>query len=93
MADEPQDIAIALVAGECKKLFDQHLSQYSDEVPLTRRLVKEYHQRYDAWLAFLGGVSKGQLSLDHRLRHSPEVRSLVLQQLHVLKRNLEAGEH
>jgi hypothetical protein len=93
MSDDIQDTTIALIAKECAELFDHHLSQYGNEVPLARRLVKEYHQRYNAWLAFLGGVSQGQLSLDHRLRHSPGVRSLVLQQLQVLKRNLDAGMH
>lgn len=93
MFEELRDTTIYLIARECERLFDDHLLQYGNDVPRTRRLVREYHQRYDAWLAFLGGVARDRLSLDHRLRHSPEVKSLVLQQLHVLKRNLNAGTH
>lgn len=56
------------------------------------RLVQEHQQHYEAWIAFLGVLSEGKLSLDYRLRSSPEIKSLVLQQLQVLNRNLKAGK-
>jgi len=90
MADPFGVISIGIMAKECEELFQRHLSQVGDEFPLTQRLVAEYQEQFEAW-TILHVFREDRKTLDHRLRHALEVKGLVLQQLHVLARNLNAG--
>jgi hypothetical protein len=85
------ELYIFSVATDCWESFANLLAELDNNVPLTWRLVTEYQQRYEAWIGFLGVFADGNLSLDHRLRNSAEVKSLVIQQLHLAKKNLVAG--
>ncbi|KAK2616462.1 hypothetical protein QQS21_000504 [Conoideocrella luteorostrata] len=86
-----QDSQITDTARNCWETFSQLLDSLGAKTPLTKRLVTDYQQRYDSWVGFLGVFAQGNLNLDHRLRNSPEVKSLVMQQLHIAKRNLIAA--
>lgn len=86
-----QVLAISDTARDCWELFSQLLERMGTKVPFTQRLVTEYQQRFDSWIGFLGVFAQENLNLDHRLRNSPEVKSLVVQQLHIAKKNLNAG--
>lgn len=87
-----QVLLIIDTARDCWEAFGGLLNQIGTEAPLTQRLVTEYQQRYESWASFLGVFAKERLNLDRRLRHSPEVKSLVMQQLNLAKRNLDAGK-
>ncbi|KAF7556151.1 hypothetical protein G7Z17_g1657 [Cylindrodendrum hubeiense] len=96
MSRDTQDLnrnqpSIATSAEYCWESFSNLLDHLHGGFPLTQRLVNEYWQRYEAWIGFIGVGADDILSLDHRLRNSPEVKSLVLQQLHVTRKNLNAA--
>lgn len=95
-SDPPQStpvqvLVISDMAQDCWELFRHLLERMGTKAPITQRLVTEYQQRYDSWIGFLGVFAQENLNLDHRLRNSPEVKSLVTQQLHIVKKNLNAG--
>ncbi|KAL8364519.1 hypothetical protein RB595_003682 [Gaeumannomyces hyphopodioides] len=95
-SDPPQPTAVQVLqisdtARDCRESFSQLLDTLGTKVPVTQRLITEYQQRYDSWVGYLGVFAQENLSLDHRLRNSPEVKSLVVQQLHIAKRNLNAA--
>ncbi|KAI0543370.1 hypothetical protein F4679DRAFT_590548 [Xylaria curta] len=81
---------ISLSAQRCWEPFAEISAQLEHERS-SKYLVQEYQQRFEAWIVFLGVLADGRLSLDHRLRNGPEVKSLILQQLQVLNRNLKAA--
>lgn len=83
---------ISDVARECWDLFSRLLGCPGTEEATTKRLITEYQQRYASWLGYLGVFAQNNLSLDHRLRNTAEVRSLLVQQLHLAKRNLNTGQ-
>jgi hypothetical protein len=59
--------------------FSKHQPQWSED-----QLA-----RFNIWTANLGVFENGHASVDYRLRDHPDVLNLVIQQLDVLKINLE----
>ncbi|CZR56493.1 uncharacterized protein PAC_06381 [Phialocephala subalpina] len=52
-------------------------------------LADEQKVRFNLWAANIGVFAKNRASLDYRLRHVPEVRTMALRMLGVLQRNLQ----
>ncbi|CVK84415.1 uncharacterized protein FPRN_01946 [Fusarium proliferatum] len=50
--------------------------------------IREAEHRFLLWASFLGVHADDQQCLDNHLRHSPEMRELILLMLRVLRRNL-----
>ncbi|KAK1833040.1 ADP-ribosylation factor family-domain-containing protein [Podospora conica] len=75
----------------CEVLFCQTASDSShsdSRLAPGRTRLEELHQRFTAWISYLGALAPGHGSLDHRLRFSTEVRSMVAELLLLLQRNL-----
>lgn len=73
----------------CEVLFSQTTSE--PRLATAHSRLEELHQRFSAWVSYLGALAPGHASLDHRLRFSTEVRSMVVELLLLLRRNLLTG--
>jgi hypothetical protein len=49
--------------------------------------------RFNIWAANLGVFAEAHASLDYRLRDSPKVKALMMQQLQALQRKLQSGTY
>ncbi|KAJ4176205.1 hypothetical protein NW767_015522 [Fusarium falciforme] len=77
---------ILILAQTCETLF----SKYADpQLPSsdTRARAKREQQRFHCWVS-----DPFNVSLDKRLEYSDELRSLVVQLLSLMHRNLEFGK-
>src|SRR5688572_21272649 len=89
----PSPLSISEVARTCWECFLVLLDAFRPAAPVTLRLVMEYQQRFASWIGFLGVFAQTNLSLDHRLRNSADVRSMVIHQLLMIRRNLDTGTY
>lgn len=74
----------------CEAMFCQSTSD--PRLAIAHSRLEELHQRFSAWVSYLGVLAPGHASLDHRLRFSAEVRSMVVNLLLLLRRNLWTGK-
>lgn len=74
----------------CEVLFCQTTSE--PRLATAHSRLEELHQRFSPWVSYLGALAPGHASLDHRLRFSTEVRSMVVELLLLLRRNLLTGK-
>jgi hypothetical protein len=72
-------VAISEACVVLFKAFFKHQPQWSEN-----QLA-----RFNIWIANLGIFENGHASVDYRLRDHPDVLNLVIQQLDVLKINLQ----
>ncbi|KAJ3576683.1 hypothetical protein NPX13_g3623 [Xylaria arbuscula] len=79
---------ISSLAQNCWESWAGILAQ-SGHTYGSRGFVQEYQRRYEAWIVFLGVFANGNLSLDHRLRNSFEIKTSKLfekmQQNHLIQ--------
>jgi hypothetical protein len=83
-------ISIQDLTTDCCFLFEKILSflQPNSE---ESDLVETEFGRLNIWASNVGALAHEAASLDHRLRHSHDIRSLVAHLLEVLERNLQQG--
>lgn len=55
-------------------------------------LAKEQNVRFNLWAANIGVFASNRASLDYRLKHALDIRTMALRMLGVLLRNLNTGE-
>ena len=87
---EQEKQEILHLARVCERLF----SKYADpQLPFseTRARAELQQQRFYVWASYLGVFAHPSASLDKRLEYSDEIRSLVIQLLSLIRRNLEFG--
>ncbi|KAF3097290.1 hypothetical protein TWF102_003952 [Orbilia oligospora] len=84
--DTGNQISIASITLECHQLFKETLVniQQSDEYDI----FETQYGRLNIWATNIGAVAKDKSSLDHRLRLSDDIKSMILQLLEVLKGSL-----
>lgn len=87
---EDANASIFDLSYRCEVLFSQTTSE--PRLATARSRLEELHQRFSAWVSYLGALAPGHASLDHRLRFSTEVRSMVVELLLLLRRNLLTGK-
>ncbi|KAK0659786.1 hypothetical protein QBC41DRAFT_262105 [Cercophora samala] len=79
-------------ARYCETLFRGLLPDLAvDNVTVEAKnyhVIREHHQRFQLWTAFVGVFADPEASLDARLRDHQDVQNLVLQLLQLLKSNL-----
>lgn len=85
-AGEPSEILD--LAHNCRELFVKCTSAHS-VLSETHEKIDLQQQRFYVWESYLGVFAPFNASLDKCLQYSDEPRSLVLQMLSVLQRNLE----
>lgn len=78
------------LANICEDLF----SRYADPnlpLPEPKARADLQQQRFEVWASYLGIFAPYDVSLDRRLEYSEEIRSLVIQLLSLMRRNLDFG--
>ncbi|KAF3206807.1 hypothetical protein TWF192_003017 [Orbilia oligospora] len=84
--DTGNQISIASITLECHQLFKETLVniQQSDEY----NIFETQYGRLNIWASNIGAAAKDKSSLDHRLRLSDDIKSMIVQLLEVLKGSL-----
>jgi hypothetical protein len=95
-----EEHAIASIATSCMTLFEQDIAEADQPDDLFEEKaafgVDEFLDnqagRFRIWAANIGVFAAGHASLDYRLRDSPSVKTLMLDQLNSLQKFLRNGE-
>jgi hypothetical protein len=78
---------ISDVAGACEVLFLECANRL---LPSTiRQRAELQRQQFYVWASYLGVFADDHASLDKRLEYSDEIKSLTVQLLSVIRRNLK----
>ena len=71
---------------ECKVLFRE--CRVNPRLEAAGLRLEYTRRRFDVWEINLGVGARGRVTLEHRLRFSPKIRTMVIEFLDMLKRNL-----
>lgn len=83
-------LSLRVAAGPCVNRFQQCISKDHNHTSTDESTwIDEQFVRFRVWYTNLGVFADGNASLDYRLRDCDEIRSLLLQLLHTLQRNLD----
>jgi hypothetical protein len=84
-----ENASAATISGRawaCAIRFNAVVSHTSD----TASTFEDQLARFNIWAANLGVFAEAHASLDYRLRNSPKVKALMMQQLQALQRKLQS---
>ncbi|KAI0895104.1 hypothetical protein F4806DRAFT_469895 [Annulohypoxylon nitens] len=85
---------IYLMARDCRSLFVQLEERLENENHVEEYgAVLDYHDRFEAWAAFLGVFGGNVSSLDYRLRRHSSIQDLVMRLLDVLRDEILIDYH
>lgn len=74
---EPKGPTVATSANQCLQSFQECLVSASLVNPKELAMIEDQVARFSSWNTSIGVFASGSLSMDHRLRHAPEVQSVV----------------
>ncbi|CAJ0549734.1 Ff.00g033470.m01.CDS01 [Fusarium sp. VM40] len=74
---EPKGPTVATSANQCLQSFQECLVSASLVNPKELAMIEDQVARFSSWSTSIGVFASGSLSMDHRLRHAPEVQSVV----------------
>jgi hypothetical protein len=75
---ELDDITIAATSHQCLESFATCLAKASAIHPREFSRVEDQAARFSTWTSGIGVFAPGRASMDHRLRHAPEVQSVAI---------------
>ncbi|OJJ42552.1 hypothetical protein ASPZODRAFT_20323 [Penicilliopsis zonata CBS 506.65] len=81
-------VAIHDMTAACISLFEEVLATLQPDTE-DFELVETELGRLNIWASNIGALAQETASLDYRLRHSQDIKALVVQLLEVLRRNLK----
>lgn len=88
-APTPTASACYELAKSCQDLFKIYVARLL--ASSTSADAGEQQARFNIWAANMGVFADERASLDHRLKEDNEVRTMVIQLLDLINRNLERG--
>lgn len=79
---------IAITANECLVSFQECLNTAANFHPRELSMVEDQLARFSTWATSIGVFAPGRASMDHRLRHTPDVQSVVTGLLDLLNKRI-----